>query len=48
MDVLRHYHADVELAGVDDRRARQPSFRVPPDLLERARRSRARAGEPSS
>lgn len=48
VDVLGRCHADLELAGIDDRRVHRPFFRVPPDLVERARRSRSRAGEPRS
>jgi len=48
LDVLGRRGAGVELAGIDDRRTGQRFFRVPSDLIERARRSRARVGGRSS
>lgn len=48
MDALRHCRADLQLAGVDDRRPREPFFRVPADLVEQAPRQRSHAGEARS
>jgi proteasome alpha subunit len=48
LDALGRRGAGVELAGIDDRRTGQRFFRVPSDLVERARCSRGRAGGLSS
>jgi proteasome alpha subunit len=48
LDALGRRGAGVELAGIDDRRTGQGFFRVPADLVERARGSRGRAAGLSS